>query len=177
MERVAVRRAQVRYAMTRRLSCRRARVRPLADRPNAVWTYDLIHDACTDGTPSKCLTVVDEFTALSPPQPSSHLTFDGRRAISMPVGNAPVTKANPAKAGSAKPRVLALLRDASVTRHEGPHDRRAAGWTACLGVPQSAQRRYDETVCNLGPCHPGRRRVQGCGRPKGHRQPRPRTES
>ena len=145
MERVAVRRAQVRYAMTRRLSCRRAcvllrvarsalgyaarrpardaalvaelqrlaaahprygyrrmwallhrrglavnakrvhrlwrgaglalprrrvrrkvrtgaRVRPLADRPNAVWTYDLIHDACTDGTPFKCLTVVDEFT-------------------------------------------------------------------------------------------------------------------
>ncbi len=145
MERVAVRRAQVRYAMTRRLSCRRAcgllrvarsalgyaarrpkrdaalvaelqrlaaahprygyrrmwallrrrglavnakrvhrlwrgaglalprrrvrrkvrtgaRVRPLADRPNAVWTYDLIHDACTDGTSFKCLTVVDEFT-------------------------------------------------------------------------------------------------------------------
>src|SRR6266487_5697226 len=145
MERVAVRRAQVRYAMTRRLSCRRAcvllrvarsalgyaarrsgrdatlvaelqrlaaahprygyrrtwallrrrglavnpkrvhrlwrcaglalprrrvrrkvrtgaRVRPLADRPNAVWTYDLIHDACTNGTPFKCLTVVDEFT-------------------------------------------------------------------------------------------------------------------
>jgi len=145
MERVAVRRAQVRYAMTRHLSCRRAcvllrvarsalayaarrpgrdgalvatlqrlaaahprygyrrmwallrrrglavnpkrvhrlwrcaglalprrrprrklrtgaRVRPLADRPNAVWTYDLIHDACTDGTRFKCLTVVDEFT-------------------------------------------------------------------------------------------------------------------
>jgi len=145
MERVAVRRAQVRYALTRRLSCRRAcvllrvarsalayaarrpgrdavlvtelqrlaaahprygyrrmwallrrrghavnpkrvhrlwrcagltlprrrprrklrtgaRVRPLTDRPNAVWTYDLIHDACTDGTPFKCLTVVDEFT-------------------------------------------------------------------------------------------------------------------
>src|SRR6266540_14950 len=110
MERVAVRRAQVRYATTRRLSCRRActllrvarsalgyaarrpgrdatlvhrlwrcaglalprrrgrrkvrtgaRVRPLADRPNAVWTYDLIHDACTDGMPFKCLTVVDEF--------------------------------------------------------------------------------------------------------------------
>src|SRR5207247_8012130 len=39
-----------------------ARVRPLADRPNAVWTYDLIHDACTDGTRFKCLTVVDEFT-------------------------------------------------------------------------------------------------------------------
>src|SRR5260370_36798492 len=145
MERVAVRRAQVRYAMTRHLSCRRAcallrvarsalgyaarrpgrdaalvaelqrlatahprygyrrmwallrrraravtpkrvhrlwrgaglalprrrprrklrtgaRVRPLADRPNAVWAYDLIHDACTDGTRFKCLTVVDEFT-------------------------------------------------------------------------------------------------------------------
>jgi putative transposase len=39
-----------------------ARVRPRADRPNAVWTYDLIHDACADGTPFKCLTVVDEFT-------------------------------------------------------------------------------------------------------------------
>src|SRR5436190_20151130 len=77
-----------------------ARVRPLADRPNAVWTYDLIHDACTDGTPSKCLTVVDEFTALFPPQPSRHLTFDGRRAISMPVGNAPVTYANPEIDGS-----------------------------------------------------------------------------
>lgn len=145
MERVAVRRAQVRYAMTRHLSCRRAcqllrvarsalsytarrpgrdaavvaelerlaaahprygyrrmwallrrrglavntkrvhrlwrcaglalprrrprrkvrtgaRVRPRADRPNAVWTYDLIHDACVDGIPFKCLTVVDEFT-------------------------------------------------------------------------------------------------------------------
>src|SRR5881296_444754 len=99
MERVAVRRAQVRYAMTRHLSCRRActllrvarsalgyaarrpgrgvalprrrprrklrtgaRLRPRADRPNAVWTYDLIHDACTDGTRFKCLTVVDEFT-------------------------------------------------------------------------------------------------------------------
>jgi putative transposase len=145
MERVAVRRAQVRYAMTRHLSCRRAcallrvarsalryvarrpgrdaalvaelhalaaahprygyrrmwallrrrgravngkrvqrlwrcagltlprrrprrklrtgdRLRPRADRPNAVWTYDLIHDACTDGTAFKCLTVVDEFT-------------------------------------------------------------------------------------------------------------------
>lgn len=37
-------------------------MRPLADRPNAVWTYDLIHDACTDGTRFKCLTVVDEFT-------------------------------------------------------------------------------------------------------------------
>ncbi len=47
---------------TRRKIRTGARVRPLADRPNAVWTYDLIHDACTDGTPFKCLTVVDEFT-------------------------------------------------------------------------------------------------------------------
>ncbi|MGH7427330.1 MAG: IS3 family transposase [Candidatus Methylomirabilaceae bacterium] len=39
-----------------------ARLRPRADRPNAVWTYDLIHDACADGTRFKCLTVVDEFT-------------------------------------------------------------------------------------------------------------------
>ena len=39
-----------------------ARVRPRADRPNAVWTYDLIHDACADGTRFKCLTVVDECT-------------------------------------------------------------------------------------------------------------------
>jgi transposase InsO family protein len=39
-----------------------ARVRPWADRPNAVWTYDLIHDACTDGSRFKCLTVGDEFT-------------------------------------------------------------------------------------------------------------------
>lgn len=39
-----------------------ARVRPQADRPNGVWTYDLIHDACVDGTRFKCLTVVDEFT-------------------------------------------------------------------------------------------------------------------
>ena len=37
-------------------------MRPRADRPNAVWTYDLVHDACTDGTRFKCLTVVDEFT-------------------------------------------------------------------------------------------------------------------
>ena len=39
-----------------------ARLRPRADRPNAVWTYDLIHDACADGTRFKCWTVVDEFT-------------------------------------------------------------------------------------------------------------------
>src|SRR5207247_7019584 len=40
--------------------------------------------------------------------------------------NAPATRANPAKAGGAKPRVLALLRDASLTRHEGLQDGRAA---------------------------------------------------
>jgi putative transposase len=39
-----------------------ARLRPLADRPNAVWTYDFIHDAAANGLRFKCLTVVDEYT-------------------------------------------------------------------------------------------------------------------
>ena len=39
-----------------------ARVTPLADRPNAVWTYDFIHDAAANGLGFKCLTVVDEYT-------------------------------------------------------------------------------------------------------------------
>ncbi len=47
---------------TRRKLRTGARLRPQADRPNAVWTYDLVHDACTDGIRFKCLTVVDEFT-------------------------------------------------------------------------------------------------------------------
>ena len=43
--------------------CVRARAsRPLADRPNAVWTYDFIHDAAANGLRFKCLTVVDEYT-------------------------------------------------------------------------------------------------------------------
>lgn len=39
-----------------------ARLTPLADRPNAVWTYDFIHDAAANGLRFKCLTVVDEYT-------------------------------------------------------------------------------------------------------------------
>jgi putative transposase len=39
-----------------------ARLMPLADRPNAVWTYDFIHDAAANGRRFKCLTVVDEYT-------------------------------------------------------------------------------------------------------------------
>jgi putative transposase len=39
-----------------------ARVTPLADRPNGVWTYDFIHDAAANGLRFKCLTVVDEYT-------------------------------------------------------------------------------------------------------------------
>jgi putative transposase len=38
------------------------RLTPLADRPNAVWTYDFIHDAAANGLRFKCLTVVDEYT-------------------------------------------------------------------------------------------------------------------
>jgi putative transposase len=39
-----------------------ARLIPLADRPNAVWTYDFIHDAAANGLGFKCLTIVDEYT-------------------------------------------------------------------------------------------------------------------
>ena len=39
-----------------------ARLTPLAARPNAVWTYDFIHDAAANGLRFKCLTVVDEYT-------------------------------------------------------------------------------------------------------------------
>ena len=38
------------------------RVTPTADRPNAVWTYDFVHDMCANGQTLKCLTVVDEHT-------------------------------------------------------------------------------------------------------------------
>lgn len=38
------------------------RLTPLADRPNAVWTYDFIHDAAANGLRFKCLTIVDEYT-------------------------------------------------------------------------------------------------------------------
>ena len=39
-----------------------ARVRPLATAPNAVWTYDFVHDWAARGGPFKCLSVVDEYT-------------------------------------------------------------------------------------------------------------------
>lgn len=30
--------------------------------PNAVWSYDFVHDACANGQKLKCLTVIDEYT-------------------------------------------------------------------------------------------------------------------
>ena len=39
-----------------------ARVRPLATAPNAVWTYDFVHDWAARGGQFKCLSVVDEYT-------------------------------------------------------------------------------------------------------------------
>lgn len=42
------------------------RPRPLAPTAaNQVWAYDFIFDACANGQPLKCLTVVDEFTRES----------------------------------------------------------------------------------------------------------------
>jgi putative transposase len=38
------------------------RLTPLADRPNAVWTYDFVHDAAANGLRFKCLRVVDEYS-------------------------------------------------------------------------------------------------------------------
>lgn len=50
-----------------------ARVTPTADRPNAVWTYDFVHDTCANGQLLKCLTVVDEYT-----KESLRIEVDGR---------------------------------------------------------------------------------------------------
>jgi putative transposase len=36
-----------------------------ATRPNEVWTYDFMHDACANGRKLKLLTVTDEFTRES----------------------------------------------------------------------------------------------------------------
>mgnify|MGYP001208389484 CR=1 len=33
-----------------------------ANYPNAVWSYDFVHDACANGQKLKCLTVIDEYT-------------------------------------------------------------------------------------------------------------------
>lgn len=41
----------------------RANCQPMkATYPNAVWSYDFVHDACANGQKLKCLTVIDEYT-------------------------------------------------------------------------------------------------------------------
>lgn len=41
----------------------RASCQPMkATYPNAVWSYDFVHDACANGQKLKCLTVIDEYT-------------------------------------------------------------------------------------------------------------------
>lgn len=43
-----------------------SRPRPFAPaRPNSVWSYDFVFDACANGQQVKCLTVVDEYTRES----------------------------------------------------------------------------------------------------------------
>jgi len=53
----------------RKRPCRRiatSRPRPFAPaRPNSVWSYDFVFDACANGQQVKCLTVVDEYTRES----------------------------------------------------------------------------------------------------------------
>ncbi len=50
-----------------RLRCKVEAVKTVnrARRPNEVWTYDFVHDACANGQQLKMLTVVDEFTRES----------------------------------------------------------------------------------------------------------------
>ncbi|HWP37795.1 MAG TPA: IS3 family transposase [Gemmatimonadales bacterium] len=38
------------------------RVAPVAQRPNAVWASDILHERCANGQRVRCLTVVDEYT-------------------------------------------------------------------------------------------------------------------
>ena len=56
-------------SLSRRASKKRSKptggVPRQATRPNEVWTYDFIHDACFGGRKLKMLTVVDEFTRES----------------------------------------------------------------------------------------------------------------
>ena len=47
----------------RRRRINRASCQPMkATCPNAVWSYDFVHDACANGQKLKCLTVIDEYT-------------------------------------------------------------------------------------------------------------------
>jgi hypothetical protein len=39
---------------------------PLPEKPNDVWSMDFVHDACTDGRPFRCLTIVDDASRVSP---------------------------------------------------------------------------------------------------------------
>jgi putative transposase len=38
------------------------RIAPIAQRPNAVWASDILHETCANGERLRCLTVVDEYT-------------------------------------------------------------------------------------------------------------------
>jgi putative transposase len=38
------------------------RIAPVAQRPNAVWASDILHETCANGERLRCLTVVDEYT-------------------------------------------------------------------------------------------------------------------
>jgi putative transposase len=49
----------------RRRSDRKGMPRLVALRPNHVWTYDFVHDACANGQRLKLLTLTDEFTRES----------------------------------------------------------------------------------------------------------------
>lgn len=47
----------------KRRRIRREGFQPMkATYPNAVWSYDFVHDACANGQKLKCLTVIDEYT-------------------------------------------------------------------------------------------------------------------
>lgn len=57
---------QAGLALPRRRTTKRwrtgERVAPVAQRPNAVWASDILHERCANGQRVRCLTVVDEYT-------------------------------------------------------------------------------------------------------------------
>lgn len=61
LERLSVPRRRPRRRRADRTVCRPIQ----ATRPNHVWTYDFIHDACANGQHLKILTLTDEFTRES----------------------------------------------------------------------------------------------------------------